>query len=336
MIAPDIHVVSYGIGADLAPLQASVARQTLRPSALRIWHNGPRFPLAHAGASEILGSGENLGFGAGHNRLFQDTGAPIVIVANPDLDLDPRCVERLVTAITDDAEAVLVGALLTQTKEQAVRVNALGLGLTWDFLGVNPDRGRVVRGDGFTGMHGENYLGPSGALFAVHVSRFRRLMGRQLFPESLFLYGEDVALGLKARSVAAVIRLCPAARAEHQWSATAGQRSGLKLFHVERNRLWTMRAILGEARAAARMPFTALRYAAYAAAAQNVVSAGASLGGPLARGLRDGALGSIPTELRTYLGDPTRLRNVAARYRLPLAEQLHDPTADAKSEGPNG
>src|SRR6185503_11594056 len=109
-----------------------------------------------------------------------------------------------------------------------------------------------------------------------------------------FLYAEDVALWVKVRRARGEIRFRPEAWAEHAWSTSTGQRSALKLYHVERNRLWLARALLGDLRAAALLGFTGLRYAAYLATARRDDRApGKPLRDALLRGLRDGMLGPL-------------------------------------------
>jgi GT2 family glycosyltransferase len=331
-VAPvDVHVVSYGDADDLAPLIASLGRQTLAPARVRIWHNGPAFPLALPAPIEVSGDGGNNGFGAGHNRLLARPGSDIVVLANPDLELDPACLERLRAAF-DDPDVVVGSALLV---DREGRVNAFGLDLTADLLGVNVDRGRAP--DAVAAEPTHDHLAPTGGLFAVHRARLaRRTAGsfevRALFPESLFLYLEDVALGLKLRAAGARIAFAPEARAVHRWSASTGARSALKLYHVERNRLWLARALLGDVAAVGALPVTALRYASYALGA---VRAGRALGDAragglmraLLRGVAHGLGRPVPDELRRYLAGVRLPLSLLRRYLAPWRVQLGDPTA---------
>ncbi len=270
-------------------------------------------------------SGENLGFGEGHNRLLERVEAEVAIIANPDLTLDAGCVERLADCLAARPAAVIAGAALLTPQHT---VNAYGLRLTRDLLGINTDRGRAhaellaagrCQGDAAD----RSYLGPSGALFAVNR---RAWPGGPLFPRSFFLYGEDVALFVKVRRARGEIRFCPEAFAEHAWSTSTGVRSALKLYHVERNRLWLARALYGDVRAAALLGFTGLRYAAYLATSTRAErAAGAPLRSTLARAIGDGLFGRLPAEVAAYLAcrDPAPLDP----YFAPLAEQLRNPLA---------
>ena len=348
-------MVSYGAPAALGPLLASAARQTA-PVEVRIWHNGPgpleevaALPEARSLAAQVLGGAGNLGFGAGINRLCaaSEPGAPaIAIVANPDLILSPECAAELCAALAPAGLVVAGGALSTAPGVDGgpARVNAFRLQLTLDLLGINSDRGRSFDALATGGAVAAEYLGPSGALFAVHRARFAAQVGGALFTESLFLYMEDVALWIKLRRHRAGIAFAPRARAEHAFSQSSGQRSALKLFHIERNRLWLLRALYGTPRTAALLAFTAARYAAYLAGGARAAARSRPGGGGRVRGdgvpheagaaelakafrdaLREGLFAPVPAELRDYLagGEAVALRP----YFAPLAAQLKNPVA---------
>jgi GT2 family glycosyltransferase len=337
-----VQIVTYGALGDVAPLFASLRASTLAPARVRVWHNGPRFDEAPslAGVDELGTDGTNLGFGGGHNRLFATAEADVVVLANPDLVLEPRCLERLVAACARDPDAVLVAAALAD-EARPPRVNAFAQRLTYDLVGFNPDRGRPFEALLTAGpvAPADAYVAPSGALFAVNRRRWEALGGGPLFPESLFLYLEDVALGLRVRWRGGRLALAPEAWAVHAWSRTTGQRSALKLYHVERNRLWLLRAIAGPARTVGRLPFTGLRYGAYATArlrpgrdagpapeGPGALAELRALGPALARALRDGLWAPLPDELVRYLG-PAPERQIDRRFYAPLGDQLRDPTA---------
>src|SRR5207245_10551374 len=72
--APELLVVSYGPPGSLDRLLASVARQTVRPSSVRIWHNGPSFPPPLVHGSAIFHCGDNPGFGEGVNPSLEPVG----------------------------------------------------------------------------------------------------------------------------------------------------------------------------------------------------------------------------------------------------------------------
>ena len=56
--------MSYGQDAGPAETLASLDAQTLRPSAIQIWHNGPTFPPRAIPGTRQHWSGVGVGYGA--------------------------------------------------------------------------------------------------------------------------------------------------------------------------------------------------------------------------------------------------------------------------------
>ncbi|MDZ4697850.1 MAG: glycosyltransferase family 2 protein [Deltaproteobacteria bacterium] len=339
----DVLVTSYGSIESLQPLVDSLRAQTLPPKSIAIWHNGPHFlpsMRSHFGPGvQLLFTGENLGYGGACNRLFEKLGDGRALVVNPDVELLPDCLERLAESFVQRPGAMIVGGALVNTgTDGSSRVNAYGQRLTMDLVGINTDRGRttaafVEEASRVNGEAGSRYLGPSGALFAVDGTNWKAYFGNDsLFCESLFLYMEDVALWMKVRRAGGDIEFCPTALGRHRFSESTGQRSGLKLYHVERNRLWLLRALWGRAAVAVTTPFSVLRMGAYAWAARARGGAGSAgeesrmLAVALWRGWQDGLRLPVPDELQRYLG-PEKAPSDLWAFVAPLSEQLRDPTA---------
>lgn len=330
----DVLTVTYGDNRDLQRLLRSLEVQTQKIGRLWVWHNGPlpfdKSLVAPARLRvEVLQIGDNLGYGAGINRIWSKSQSSIAVVVNPDVELHRDCIAQLVAGFHGDEPTVIVGGLL---EGRDGKVNASGLSLTFDGVGIDVHRGqRVDQVQPFDGGTVANPLAPSGALFAVRRNSWASIGGgSKLFPESLFLYCEDLALGLRVRQLSGRIEFCTLPLGIHDFSASTGRRSELKLYHVERNRLWLQRVLGGRVRALSRMPFTGLRLGAYWCA-QKIKRAeapggdGAKLSRALLRGWRDGLFADVPEELRGYLsgGSAIDLRPFIA----PLSAQLKDPTA---------
>ena len=328
----DVLTVTYGDCTVVLPLLASLQLQASHVQRVLIWHNGPEAfdrTLLPAGTLEIEvhESGENLGYGAGINRLWALSSAGVAVVVNPDVELDASCLTELLQAAWSAPPPVLVGGILGNVHGN---INAFALSLTWDGLGINIDRGKNLRtfAGRAAGQAAESRaVAPSGALFAVNRDTWAQLGGGPLFTESLFLYLEDVALGLRVRRLGGRLRFCAQARGLHRFSNSTGRRSALKLFHVERNRLWLQRTIASSARTLATMPFTWLRFAAYLKSQQSsIVNAeSVNLLPILLRAWKVGMFAPVPQELRTYLAGGTSLPLLP--FVAPLRNQLQDPTA---------
>lgn len=334
MTSLDVVVVSYGPLGELDGLLASLRAQSAPPRQIVVWHNGPSFADLRADAlgadvRVLWEAGQNHGFGGGAARGFAATDAELVVVANPDLTLAPGCLAELRACADADPDAATVGALLLDGEG---RINAHGLSLTHDLVGVNRDRGRAPAAVSASECgDDERCVGPSGALFLVRRSAWERLGGGPLFPDSLFLYLEDLAFGLRIRGRGGRVRFAPGAHAVHAFSQSTGKRSALKVYHVERNRLWLLRALRGDLQALARMAVTAGRYAAYALAgsrgsADASGASAATLARALLRGWRDGFTRPVPPDLYAYL-DGVTLAALPRSFFVPWREQLRDPTA---------
>ncbi|MDX2022387.1 MAG: hypothetical protein SF187_19280 [Deltaproteobacteria bacterium] len=332
----DVLTVTYGDCKGVIPLLRSLEPQLDRVERIHICHNGPakfdpNILSAFAHLPIVLSSNqENLGYGGGINNLWPQTTAPVVIVVNPDVAFEENCLSALIVAATDGTAPVLVAGMLL---DEDARVNAFALSLTWDGLGVNVARGLTLPAADTEAPLAA--VAPSGALFAVSRAAWERHCGGPLFVDSLFLYLEDLALGLKVRRQGGGIVFCSAARAVHRFSDTTGKRSALKLFYVERNRLWLQRALAGRVLCFATFPFTVLRYFSYALHMLRAKGGGShQQAGPgfpdlltaLLRGWFTGLFLDLPRDLVPYLGenrDGVSLR----RFVAPLREQLRDPTA---------
>jgi GT2 family glycosyltransferase len=321
--APEVLVVSYGQDDGPTELLASLRAQTLAPARILVWHNGPTFPPRPIAGVEQHWSGVGVGYGEGINQLLARTRAAKTLIATDDVVLDKECLARIAEEMEEHPRAVAVGCALVGSSGL---VNAYGLRLTADWVGVNTDRGRPWAEFARDAPRGAApYLGPSGALFALNREEWERVAGGPIFPRSFFLYMEDVIFGVRLRLLRAEVRFRPDAFASHAWSVATGKRSAEKLRLVERNRLWMLRAARGRIGATRCLPWTALRYASYL---RERASAPRSGSAPKAfwRAMSEGLFGDLPADVRDYL------REVAGRP-LPrwcfasFREQLRNPVS---------
>jgi GT2 family glycosyltransferase len=336
----DVLTVTYGDSQRLVPLLQSLRSQTDYINKVYIWNNGPfpfdrDLPARFPGLSfHIHEDGNNLGYGTGINKSFACGTSDVAVVVNPDTALDSQCLKQLLTvASAASSPAIVGGLLLTETG----LVNAVGLSLTIDGLGINLQRGKFLTTLDEAEEHRQQaqLCAPSGALFAVNRTAWEKMGGGPLFVDSLFLFLEDVALGLRVRRLGGAMSFCAQAKGVHRFSDTTGRRSALKLYYVERNRLWLQRALGGRALALATMPFTLLRFAAYAAQlarptsrakGQSGQGGSKELAGALLRAWSDGFFNALPCDLVPYLG-PNLAGVSLKQYQGPLLAQLRDPTA---------
>ena len=132
---------------------------------------------------QLVTTERNLGFGHGVNagtRRARELGCDVMVVLNPDLDIDALTVEALAQAVREDPEA-LVGPRITTPD-----------GRGW-FAGGTLDlrTGRTRT----TATPGAQLHWVSGACFAVSTQLWDAVGG---FDEDYFLYWEDVDLSWRA------------------------------------------------------------------------------------------------------------------------------------------
>lgn len=149
-----------------------------------------------------LPTGTNLGYGGGVNRGAPYTTGRYLVVANPDIVVQPGAVATLVARLESEKDLGLVGprilnadgTLYPSARRFPNLVDALGHGLL----------GLMLPGNRFTRryrMTGEDHSQParvdwiSGAFFVVRREVFEELSG---FDSSYFMYMEDVDLCWRA------------------------------------------------------------------------------------------------------------------------------------------
>ena len=255
----------------------------------------------------LLRNGPNLGFGAANNLGIAATTAPWVILLNNDAEAAPGFARELLAAGGRDPRIGMVAARVVEHERRDV-IDTVGHLMYWD--GLNRGRGRldVDRGqwDGET-----EALFPSGAAAA-----YRRAMLDDIgpFEPSLFLYGDDAELGVRARRAGWSCALAPRAVAYHRYSHSSGRWSTLKAYHVERNRLLLLVRHFPWPLVALSPLFTGWRLGLHAVAA--VAGRGA------AARLRDdrGSLHLATVTLRAWWG---ALRLLGRTLRLRRADRVH-------------
>lgn len=177
---------------------------------------------------------KNLGFAGGMNAGIAASRGEIVVALNNDtiprpdwlallvapLEADPRLGATMSTMVFAHAPATIAAAGIT--------VHRNGLALD-DLLGAPlaalPDTPRPI-------------FGPTGGAAA-----YNRAMLDDIghFDEDFFLYLEDVDLAWRAQLRGWSSLHVPGAIVDHLYSASSGQGSPTKRYHLARNRLWVLR-----------------------------------------------------------------------------------------------
>lgn len=179
---------------------------------------------------ERVGFGENLGFGPALNRAVSAAGSGPIIFLNDDAVAGPGFVETLISK-GEDAEMV-AGVMISAENEGIIDSAGVIVDQTlmaFDYLSGEPVASLQDRPDPTAPTGG-------GALFSR--AAFEAVGG---FDEKIFLYYEDVDLGLRIRSQGGRCRLAPSALAAHAYSGTLGARNPRKYSMTGWSRGYLMR-----------------------------------------------------------------------------------------------
>jgi N-acetylglucosaminyl-diphospho-decaprenol L-rhamnosyltransferase len=174
----------------------------------------------------FLQTGGNYGFGGGSNRGAKIARGKYLFFLNPDVWMEPNCLEELVKNAEANKVKVAGPLVLDYDSDNVQVMGASGFDL---FGGMIPAR------------PGKNCdrLFAIGTFFFIERELFQRLAG---FDEELFLYNEETDLSWRAWIAGNPIRLAAAAHIHHQ-GASSGERTvenrtnETKRFYANRNQL---------------------------------------------------------------------------------------------------
>ncbi len=229
----DLSVVTYRPEPDLlAALLASLAEASPALTLnLLVQDNSP--DPAEAGAirampevavgpfatSDVRHSGENLGFGRGHNANARRGTAPWLLVINQDCVVEPGALERLVAIAEADDPRVAAWEMRQIPYEHPKAYDPASLDTPW----------------------------VSGAATLFRRSAFEAVAG---FDEAIFMYGEDVDLSWRLRAAGWRLTYRPKCAVVHRTYREAGEVKPLQVLGGVRTNLCLRMRYGGPARIA--------------------------------------------------------------------------------------
>lgn len=179
------------------------------------------------GRVRLIRSGSNLGFAIACNLAARSSTAPYLVFLNPDTEPRAGWLDALIDVLRSIPDAGLVGPKMLQARRPD-RIDTLGLNVHISAIPTSRRWGAVASGHSSL----EEVGAVSGACFAIARPLFERLGG---FDERIYLYLEDMDLGLRARVAGYRCFVTGSSVIGHEHPAGV---SAQKFFYIERNRWW--------------------------------------------------------------------------------------------------
>lgn len=187
------------------------------------------FVREHYPQVRVIRAERNLGFSAGTNLGIRASKGAFIFTLNNDTRTDPACIEQLFLAMNSNPRIGICGSKMLFPDG---RINSTGIcisrsGAAWDRGMFEPDNGQYsVREEVFGACAG--------------AALYRKAMLDQIgfFDEGLFMYLEDVDISYRARLAGWTCMYVPGAIVHHHHGGSAGSRSDMAVYFVNRNSIW--------------------------------------------------------------------------------------------------
>jgi GT2 family glycosyltransferase len=180
-------------------------------------------------AARVIQAGANLGFAAACNRGAEAATGELLVLLNPDAVPEPGFCEAIRRPVEERREwAAWMGLV---TAEGGRVVNTAGGVVHFTGIAWAGGAGRPLDAGSAPAAHEVGFA--SGACLAVPLATWSEAGG---FPESFFLYQEDVDLSLRLRLFGGRLGIEPGAVVDHDYEFGKGPE---KWRYLERNR-WAM------------------------------------------------------------------------------------------------
>ena len=223
-----VGIINYHDYRHLPVCLDSVKRQSLRPDQVMVLDNqsvsGEIGTLARAfSEARILPMQENLGYSGGANRLIRESGgSEYILLLNPDVILEPQCLEEMVRAIESAPGAGCVGGKLLLGDSQPEGGPSVMTPRVLDSTGHLIFRSRRIIDRGHGELDEGQYERPeevfsicgAAVLFRRETLEAVKIDG-EYFDEDFFAYKEDVDICWRAQLLGWTSLYTPRATAYH-------------------------------------------------------------------------------------------------------------------------
>ncbi len=258
--------VTHNSAAALQGLLSSVAQHLPGVRVVVVDNASSDDTVAVAGGfpqTVVVALAENVGFGRANNRGLAEVSEPVAVLVNPDVELLDDSLRALAAEAAQGAERLLAPLVLYPDGSRQDTVHP------WPASAA--DVVRVLLSPGLIPGRAGAWLSPwragaprqvgwaVGCALCARTDTLRRLGP---FDEAIFLYGEDMELGLRAAAGGVPTWFWPAARVCHHRAHSSGVAFGGEPFErLAAARHDVVRRRLGRRRAAADDTLQALTFA---------------------------------------------------------------------------
>jgi GT2 family glycosyltransferase len=232
-------VVNWNGGAMLQDALASLFAQSWPALEVVLVDNASTDGSADAATARfgsrlmVVRNARNEGFARGNNVGMAAAKGDWLFLLNSDALCDPNTIEELMRFVADKPEVGQLASRVLQA-DRPHYFDSAGLLLYPD--GVCRPRGWEEKDLGQYDR-AEEVIAPHGCACALRKTMLDQVGG---FDEDFFCYLEDMDLGVRGQLAGWKCWYVPSTRVLHRKSATAGNYSAFKAFHVERNRIYCL------------------------------------------------------------------------------------------------
>jgi GT2 family glycosyltransferase len=139
----------------------------------------------------VVESQGNIGFARGNNALAQHAKAPLLLLLNPDMELEPRAIDALIEGATRHSDAAAWGGVTLNADGSPDSGNAIAMPSMSEFLSVAAGRSRIGSLP-LKGVHDDARVDVVSGGFVMFSRGAWEAAGG--LDERYFLYGEEVDL----------------------------------------------------------------------------------------------------------------------------------------------
>lgn len=273
-----LHIVAWNSMSDLPDLFASIENQTYKDFVVRVVDNGSsdgvekwlreKYPTV-----TVIRNMRNLGFGAAHNQMIkyainhwneEDLNHCYCVTVNPDIILQPTCLEELVREAETHPEAAsftpkLLKSFQDNGTDEVLREHTDSDVIDSTGLRGNKFRWFYERGAGQLDQGqfdaAREVFGVCSALAVYRASALEdiKMTNGEYFDEDFFAYKEDIDLAWRLRGQSWEARFVPEAEGYHARGMYGKERMGflerirnrrkkskLRSFYSTRNHWWLL------------------------------------------------------------------------------------------------